>query len=329
MRQDICGCLTACFPWGFLVDSAVVVQVDSDFGNIERLAGSACCFGVFDGVHRGHRCLIDATIADAHERGTNAVVVTFDIDPDELFDPDGLRKLMSNGARIDALAQTGVDCVLVLPFTKEFAALEPEDFLTTCFGVALPLSLNVGSNFRFGRKAKGDVYELSLWGAKHGMAVFAHDLEELSGEPVSATRIRKLLFDGRNIKQANKLLGRPYRMGGRVERGRQEGRDMGFRTANVFVAKQLRALGEGVYAAYATVDGNRYKAAVSVGVSPTFADETHAFCEAHLLDFDADIYGDIIELDFIEWLRPMMKFDDVDELISTVMGNINWVRANL
>ena len=309
--------------------NAEVVRVDAGFGNTWPLAGAVCCFGVFDGVHLGHRHLIEATIADARKRDARAVAITFDIDPDELFDPHGLRKLMSNDARIGALAATGVDFVLVLPFTREFAALSPEGFLSACFSGAMPAALNVGDNFRFGCKAQGDVRELALWGEQRGMRVCAHNLEELLGEPISATRIRNLLASGRNIKEANKLLGHPYRMSGRVEQGRQEGRDMGFRTANVYISPQLRTLGEGVFAAYATVDGKRYKAAVSVGVSPTFADETHAFCEAHLLDFDADIYGDVISLDFIEWLRPMMKFDDVDTLIKTVMGNIDWVRKNL
>lgn len=309
--------------------SAEVIRVNADFDNIGVLAGATCCFGVFDGVHLAHRHLIEETAIGAHARGARAVVITFDIDPDEIFNPAGLRKLMSNESRIGFLATLGVDAVLVLPFSREFAALSPDEFLSECFSRALPAVLNVGDNFRFGYKAKGDVDVLSAWGKQRGMEVVAHDLEELLGEPVSATRIRKLLSCGRNVKEANKLLGRPYRMTGRVEQGRQEGRDMGFRTANVYVAPQLRALGEGVYAAYATVDGVRYKAAVSVGVSPTFADETHAFCEAHLLDFDADIYGDTVSLDFAEWLRPMMKFDDVDTLIKTVMGNIDWVRANL
>ena len=111
--------------------------------------------------------------------------------------------------------------------------------------------------------------------------------------------------------------------------GRGEGRDFGFATANLEVAPIMMAIGEGVYACYAVVDGQRYKAAVNVGVPATFADASTANIEVHLLDFNRDIYGDAIEVEFVEWLRPMRVFDSLDELIATVQGNIAWVRENL
>ena len=122
---------------------------------------------------------------------------------------------------------------------------------------------------------------------------------------------------------------RPYFMTGTVEPGRGEGADLGFRTANLAVPDQLRPLGDGVYAAYAQVDGTRYKAAVNVGVAATFADRATATCEVHLLDFAGDLYGKPVKVEFLHWLRPMRKFDDVEELIATVKDNIQWVRENL
>ena len=308
---------------------AEIIYSTDDFSNLDVLQSSVCCFGVFDGVHVGHRFLIRQTIDSALQHGVKSAVITFDIDPDELFKRKGFVKLMSNEKRIEALADSGVDLVVVLPFSREFAAQSPIEFLNSTFNSGVPVELHVGSNFRFGCKAAGTVSDLTAWGANHGMSVVGHDLETALGTVVSATRIRTLLEDGSNIGQANELLGRPYRMSGRVEQGRKEGRDMGFRTANVFVPINLRALAPGVFGAYAFVEGHRYKAAVSVGVSPMFADETQAYCEAHLLDFEGDIYGDVVDIDFIEWLRPMMKFSSVEELISTVMGNIDWVRNNL
>ena len=308
---------------------ADVLYVNDDFSNDRILNGSVCCFGVFDGVHAGHRYLVEHTVKDAKRCGSRSAIITFDIDPDELFHAASLKKLMSNTARIEMLASLPVDDVIVLAFTREFASRAPEEFLEACFGAATPTALHVGSNFRFGSHATGDVEALSVWGESHGMRVEGHDLETMLDQAVSSTRIRELLGDGQRIKEANELLTRPYRMTGKVEAGRQEGRDMGFRTANVYIDPQLRALSPGVFAAYAFVDGIRYKAAVSVGVSPMFADETNAYCEAHLLDFDRDIYGNDITLDFIYWLRPMMKFDSVDALVATVMGNIQWVRDNL
>ena len=124
------------------------------------------------------------------------------------------------------------------------------------------------------------------------------------------------------------MLGHPYSFEGTVTKGRGEGTDMGFSTANIELPGMMQTLGEGVYAAWATVDGVRYKAAMSMGVAPTFADAT-ATCEVHILDFSGEIYGDVIEVEPVHFLRPMMKFDSLDALIATVMDNISWVRENL
>ena len=160
------------------------------------------------------------------------------------------------------------------------------------------------------------------------MQVIGHDLLQIEGAPVSSTRIRALLADGK-VEQANDLLGRRYSVSGTVRKGRGDGRDFGFRTANLHLAQQLRCLADGVYAAYAAIGGKRYKAAVGNGIAPTFADESQANVEVHILDFEGDLYGRIIEVEFVAWLRPMMTFPSVDELIQTVLGNINWVRQNL
>ena len=158
--------------------------------------------------------------------------------------------------------------------------------------------------------------------------VTAHELLCLEGAPVSATRIRGLLSEGA-VEEAARLLGKPWKVRGTVVSGRGEGAQMGIRTANLRIPDNLRSIGDGVYAAYAIVDGKRYKAAVNMGVAATFADRTTSNCEAHLLDFDGDIYGHEIELEFIAWLRPMRAFDDVDELIAAIMSNIEWVREHL
>ena len=160
------------------------------------------------------------------------------------------------------------------------------------------------------------------------MQVVAHELLMKDGAPVTSTRIRGLLAEGK-IEQANALLGHLYSVVGTVQAGRGEGADMGFATANLHVPSARRVLAEGVYAAYAVVDGVRYKAAVSVGVSPTFADRASANMEVHVLDFSGDLYDKPIEVLFANWLRPMISFSSTEELISTVMGNIQWVRDNL
>ncbi|MCI8469130.1 MAG: riboflavin biosynthesis protein RibF [Eggerthellaceae bacterium] len=297
-------------------------------GAAEALAGASCAFGVFDGVHEGHRYLIGSAVDAAREAGTPSAVITFDVDPDELFRPRSLRKLMSNDERLAALAASGADAVVALPFTPAFAAQEPRAFLDAALGPCVPSQLHVGADFRFGARGSGTVADLTAWGAERGMAVVPHELLAEDGSPVTATRIRSLLAQG-DVAEAARLLGRPYRLGGTVEPGRGEGRDFGIRTANLRVPDELRAVGDGVYACYAHVGGRRYKAAVNVGVAATFADEATATVEAHLLDFDQDVYGQPMELEFVTWLRPMRVFANTDELIATITANIDWVRANL
>lgn len=291
-------------------------------------SGSSCAFGVFDGFHKGHQALISFAVEDAHARGEKAIALTFSIDPDELFRSDALKKLSSNEERIERLAASGVDYVAVLPFDRDFAGKAPEEFLAWTFGDFVPFSIHVGTNFRFGAKASGTESTLRKWGMVHACRACVHKLTCASGEPVSATRIRGLLARGK-VEDANELLGRRYAVSGTVVSGRGEGAQMGIRTANLEIPSSLHTLGDGVYAAYAIVDGVRYKAAVNMGVAATFADRATANCEAHILDFSGNIYGESITLEFVAWLRPMRRFDDVDELIAAIMSNISWVRDNL
>ncbi len=290
--------------------------------------GSSCAFGVFDGVHIGHRFLIDQARRTAKESGGRSIALTFDIDPDELFHAERLKKLLSNEDRMQMLADTGVDVVAILPFTPKFAGESPEEFLASTFGDFPPAYLHVGSDLRFGKRASGTVEDLMQWAKGCGARICAHDLVSSDGAPITSTRIRLLLADGK-VREAAELLTYPYTLHDRVVSGRGEGRDMGFRTANLVVEPMRRVLGEGVFGAYAIVDGLRYRAAVSVGVSPTFKGETDSYIEVHILDFEGDIYNQDIYVQFVEWLRPMMEFPTVDELISTVMSNIQWVRENL
>ena len=174
-------------------------------------------------------------------------------------------KITEDGAK---LAELDVDAVVVLPFSREFAAQSPEDFLNACFGGGVPSHIHIGSDFHFGRKAAGNVESLRVWGAERGMEVHGHELVAEGGRPVTATRIRGLLSEGR-AREAADLLGRPYELSGLVRPGRGEGRDFGFATANLEVPPLLLAVGEGVYACYAVVNGARYKAAVNVGIPAT------------------------------------------------------------
>ena len=307
---------------------AIVISRNDPAYDEAFLAGASVAFGVFDGVHEGHRFIIGEAVASAREEAARSAVITFNIDPDEVFAPGGLKKLMTNEARIAKLAELDVDAVVLLPFSREFAAQAPADFLEACFGGGAPRHIHIGHDFRFGDRASGNVADLRAWGAERNMEVHGHDLVAEGGEPVTATRIRGELAQG-HVAEAAELLGRLYSVTGIVRPGRGDGRDFGFATANLEIPPMLNVIGPGVYGCYAMVDGARYKAAVSTGVAPMFADRTTANIEVHILDFDRDIYGQPIEVEFVEWLRPMIDFPTVDELIETTMGNIAWVRENL
>ena len=181
----------------------IVFLEDSDSRKV--LAGSSCAFGVFDGVHRGHRFLMGEARQFAMENGGACVVLTFDVDPDELFHPDRLHKLLSNRERLAALAEAGADVVAVLRFDCEFAALEPVEFLHETFHGNLPACIHVGRDIRFGRKASGDLATLEAWGRANGVKVAGHDLLEQDGSPITATRIR-LLIEAGEEEAARQLL---------------------------------------------------------------------------------------------------------------------------
>ena len=172
-----------------------------------RLKGAVCAIGVFDGVHLGHRMLIERASEDAASRNAPSAIVTFDIDPDEMLSNDSLMKLQGNSERIGMLASMPVDYVAVIPFSKEFAALTPEAFLEEFFGCELPAELVVGDDCRCGRGASGDVALLKRWGDERDVEVVALELLEADGHPVKSTRIRSLIREGR-LDEANALLGR-------------------------------------------------------------------------------------------------------------------------
>ncbi len=308
--------------------AAPIYSANNNFDS-QLFAGASCVFGVFDGVHLGHQHLIECANKTAAQTNGKTFALTFDIDPDEVFCPNDLKKLMSNTARINALAAAGVSGVVVLEFNERFAKSEPIEFLEATFSATPPAHLHVGSNFRFGAGAKGNVDILKTWGKGCGMNVHAHSLKALNGAPITSSRVRKLLQECK-IQEANKLLGRNFAVSGTVLHGRGEGgKAFGIRTANLVLKPTFQVLGDGVYAAYAYVLGKRYKAAVNVGVAETFKAQTASTIEAHILDFSGNIYNKEITLQFAHFLRPMRKFQNKQDLITTITENINWVRENL
>lgn len=177
------------------------------------LSGSSCAFGVFDGIHKGHKYLFDRMKEDAEANDLASVILTFSIDPDEIFAGSKLMKLMGNDERLHELTKQGADYVAVLPFDEAFSSLSYLAFLDRVFGTNTPASMHIGKGFRFGHKAAGTVQSMREWGKRNGMAVNEHALLEESNEAISSTRIRACLSSG-SFAEACHLLGRDYPIGG-------------------------------------------------------------------------------------------------------------------
>ena len=304
-----------------------------DYGTGSLSEPCVLLLGYFDGMHVGHRALIARAHEEALARGDELVVVTFSPDPSAVLCPGHPQKmLLSDEGRLDALRSVeGVDRVIVLDFTSELAALSYERFVRETLGELMDLDvIVVGSDFRLGAGGAGTVDALSELGRIDGFDVIGMDLLDEGGSPVTATRIRGLLGEGR-VEAAAGLLDRCHFVTGEVVRGRGEGTGFGFPTANVRVPESLCLPAEGVYAGYAVCDGTAWPAAVNVGKPRSFSpgEEGAPFLEATLLGFAGDLYGARVSVVFVRWLRAPRTFGSVGELERVVLGNVDWVRRTL
>lgn len=288
---------------------------------------SAVTIGNFDGVHRGHRVLLRRAVDAAHEAAVRSVAVTFDPHPAAVLRPGSEPPAIhSRDERVAELIAVGVDLVLVLPFTPELAALTPAAFVEQVLVERLQATkVIVGTNFRFGHKAAGDVVSLSDAGDRHGFTTEAVTLLELDGAPISSSELRRRIREDGDLEWANRALGRPFRLAGEVVAGDQRGRTIGFPTANIEVSGRRLLPANGVYAGIATVDGVRYAAVTNVGTRPTF-DGEGVTVEVHLLDADLDLYGRQLEVTFRHRLRGERRFSGVDALVAQIGEDVRTAR---
>ena len=298
--------------------------------------GTAVTIGAFDGVHLGHRALI-ATLRDrARATGLRSAVVTFDIHPASVVRPESAPLLLTDlDQKLELLADTGVDYTYVVRFDGQRAAQTAEEFVIEDLIERLDARLvAVGADFHFGAGRAGNVALLQRMGDVLGFEVIGHELVDADGRPssasVSSTRIRAALRDG-HLAAATAMLGRPHEVRGVVGRGDGRARELGFRTANVGVPPEVCLPADGIYAGtYRTPDGVEHPCAISLGRRPTFYEDADAsVLEAHLLDFDGDLYGQEARVRFIEWLRSEVKFDSVDALIAQMGADVEQCRRIL
>jgi riboflavin kinase / FMN adenylyltransferase len=277
---------------------------------------SAVTIGKFDGVHTGHRAVLDRLRSAAAADSLVSVVVTFDRHPLGLLRPDLCpAALTGNAQKVELLEATGVDATLMLEFDEALSALTPTEFVETILVDALHARIVlVGADFRFGHHGAGTVQSLRELGSTHGFeVVLVDDVLDGSGHRASSTLIREMLTRG-DIRGATRLLGYQPTLRSEVVHGHERGRVLGYPTANLTRTPEGYLPADGVYAAWLTVDGEKYPAAVSVGTNPTFGDLEHRQVEAHVIDADLDLYDRVVTLSFVDFIRGMVKFDSAGAL---------------
>lgn len=333
---------------------------------------SCVAFGVFDGFHVGHQRLLHKTLESAHAHNLTSAVVTFDPDPSSVLHSQAPAScaldldacLLTTKQRLELIARTHVDLIVVVAFTPALAKLEYQKFLTDVVMKCLaPRIIHVGSDFKMGYRGQGDIAALRAFGSLHDIDVFGHGLAVDNEVVISATLIRTLLQNG-DIDLATRYLTRFYSLSGKVIHGRGKGSGFGFATANILCQANHCVPQPGVYMACVVCQNHIYPAAVNVGISPTFSSEiyeneqgkvqdnlqnnsqngsqdnvektTHdsrrhllsrqGFLEAHLLGFTGDIYGQTVDVIFVKRMRDARKFESVSVLIKVVHDNIKEVK---
>jgi riboflavin kinase/FMN adenylyltransferase len=269
--------------------------------------------GAFDGIHRGHHLLLGQVVDRARALGLLSLCVTFDPHPDLVLYPDRHVTYLTDRAEKErVLRQLGLDDVMVIEFTPALSMLNPEEFLGLVDEEHPLAELWVGSDFALGRDRSGTIAALAELGRIQGFALHVVPPQRADREVISSTFIRSLLSQG-NVRQANCLLGRRYRISGVVETGAARGRQLGFPTANIRPDPKRALPADGVYAAIVPLDGIEHRAVANLGSRPTFK-EGERLLEVHLLDVAADLYGQHLDVDFVDRLRDVKRFESIDAL---------------
>lgn len=291
--------------------------------------------GAYDGVHLGHQAVIADVRHLAQTTGARSAVVTFDHHPASVVRPESAPKLLTDlDQKLELLAATGIDATVVVHFDEEQSREDPLIFaqrvLVECLATSIVV---VGDDFHFGRDRRGNVSTLRELGAREGFEVQPLSLVQRTDgpdEPISSTAIRRALAGGQ-VELAANMLGRPFEARGVVVQGDQRGRLLGFPTANVHVPNSICLPADGVYAGwYFRPDGTRHECAINNGRRPTFFEHAdHSVLEAHLLDFDDDLYGEEARVQFRSFLRSERKFDGIDSLVSQLKHDVDHARTAL
>ena len=302
-------------------------------GSTPFSAGPACALtiGNFDGVHRGHRALLNQLVAGAHERDLVSCVLTFEPHPKEFFSPEQAPpRILNLRDKLAALSEIGIDRVVVEHFNSAFAQLSPDEFVSEMIVKRLNTKwVLIGDDFCYGAKRVGNFASLKAAGEKYGFEVSSIQTISEDGERISSSALRTALANG-DMKQAEKLLGRPYGISGHVIHGQKLGRQLGFPTLNLAVANHLhhrKPATTGIFTAQVLgLSDKPLPAVASLGVRPTVEDEGRVLLETHILDYQKDVYGKIITVELLEKIRDEEKYDDLDTLTNAIAQDAKHAR---
>jgi len=300
--------------------------------------GSVVTIGAYDGVHRGHQAVIAAVRERADADGLRSAVVTFDRHPAAVVRPATAPRLLTDlEQKLELLEATGIDLCLVISFDQVRSKEPAEAFVREVLLDRLDAKVViVGDDFHFGHQRRGDVALLTAMGADHGFIVQGLELVDASGrvaadgDRASSTAIRHALVEG-DLARAMEMLGRPYEVRGIVAHGDERGRELGFATANVSVPGEVLLPADGIYAGWLErADGTVLPTAISLGRRPTFYVESNvSLLEAHVLDFDDDLYDEPVRVRFVARRRGEVRFDSVEALVDEIGRDVEWTREVL
>lgn len=285
--------------------------------------------GAFDGLHKGHQLIINKAIKKARKNNFPAAVLSFHPHPLKIIPgKNPPPSVVSRKQKISVLEKMGVDYYFEQEFNQEFAAFRAENFVKNILVDKIKVNtVVVGNDFRFAYKNEGNVEILKKMGELHGFNAEIIEQLHASDDRISSTRIRSLLKKGK-IKKAEKLLGRPYQVCGKVVHGKKIGRKLGFPTANLKLETNYALPPEGVYTAKLTINDKKYAAAANLGYNPTFENQNISF-EVFILDFAGDLYGKRLCVDILEFIRGEKNFADKEELIAQMKKDVLYTRNHL
>lgn len=285
--------------------------------DVVRNENTVLTVGTFDGVHAGHKVLINTVIEKARKRDARSVIVTFDPHPRDIINPgsSGIRLLSSLQERSELLADLGVDEMVVIPFDRDFSLLTSEEFVRDVVWEKIGISeFVIGYDHQFGRNREGTIDTVQRLGSELGFDSYVVSKQEVGNKTVSSTAIRNAIQEEGNMEQAARFLERYYILNGTVVHGDKRGKKIGYPTANIRPGNDRKILPKkGVYAVWARIEGEYYGGMMNIGVRPTFEGERETL-EVHIFDFSAVIYGKEIQVQFVSRLRDEMPFRGIEQL---------------